>query len=153
MLLQHTWEMEQMAPGRWLGCVAYLRQCPLQTTTHLRCLDLGRAQNGCPGKSVPLQSTQEPELLKSGKCTKCRAHFGQCPCRAPWSQRSGDPRGTCHFDLGQTQCGLYTVSTPHTCHLFTVSLPSHNTTEQVSPNKWPHLPPCVRAEIRHWRDV
>ena len=34
-----------------------------------------------------------------------------------------------------------------------VSIPTHNTTEQVSLNKWPPLPSCVRAEIRHWRDL
>ena len=77
--------------------------------------------------TVPLQSTLEPEK---------------------WGPKR-------HMPLwpGQTQCGPYTVSTPHTCHLFTVSLPSHNTTEQVSPNKWPPLPPCVRVEIRYWSDV
>ena len=57
--------------------------------------------------------------------------------------------------LWQTQCGPSTMRTPHACqwYLFTVFLPPHNTTEQVSLNKWPPLPPCVRAEIRHQKDL
>ena len=88
-----------------------------QAPGHLSCLDLGKAQNTCPTKSVPLQSTQgpEPEQLRSGKCTKRRAHFGQCPCRATWSLSSVDPGSTCRHELGQTQCGPYTASNPHTC--------------------------------------
>ena len=34
-----------------------------------------------------------------------------------------------------------------------MNLPLHSTTEQVSLNKRPHLPPCARAEIRHLRDL
>ena len=103
--------------------------------------------------SEPLQSTQEPEQLRAGKGTKCRAHLGQCPCRAPWSLSRVDPGSTRHLGLWQTQCGPPPASTPHTrqWHLFAVSLPPHNTTKQVSLNKWPHLPPCIRAEIRHGR--
>ena len=43
----------------------------------------------------------------------------------------------------------------HTCqwYLFAVFLPPHSTPEQVSLNKWPPLPPCVRVDIRHWRDL
>ena len=61
---------------------------------------------------------------------------------------------SCH-KRAQTQRGPDAVRTPHTCHgrLFTVFLPPHNTTEQVSLDKWPPFHPCVRAEIRHWRDL
>ena len=38
------------------------------------------------------------------------------------------------------------------CYLFAVFLLPHSTTEQVSLKKCPPPPPCVRAEIRHWRD-
>ena len=43
--------------------------CARQTPNHLSCSDLGRAQNACPTKSVPLWSTQEPEpeQLRPGK--------------------------------------------------------------------------------------
>ena len=121
----------------------------------LSCADLGRAQNSCPAESVPLQSARDPEWLRPGKCTKCRARFRQCPCRAPWSLSSGDQGSTHRLALGQSQCGSSTASNPHTRqrYLFAVSLPPHNTSEQVSLNKWPLLPPSVRVEVRHWRDL
>ena len=128
-------------------------QCTHQAPGHLSCSELGRAQNAHPTESVLLRITWEPEWLSPGKCTKLKARFGQCPCRAPSSLSSVDLGSTRRLELGQMQCGPYTVSTPHTCQrcLFAVSLPPHNTTEQVSLNKWPPLPPCVRVEIRHWR--
>ena len=88
----------------------------------------------CPSGSAPLQSTQEPERLRPGKCTKLRDHVGQCSSRAPWSLSSVDPGSTRHLGLWQTPCGPSTGSTPHTCqhYLFPMSLPPHNTTEQVS---------------------
>jgi len=103
-----------------------------QTPDCLSCSDLGRAQNACPTVSVPLQSTHEPERLRSGRCTKCRVLFGQCPRRAPWRLSSVDPGSTSCLELGQTQS--IHVSTPHTHqrYLFEVFLPPHNTTEQVS---------------------
>ena len=86
---------------------------------------------------------------------KHRAHLRQCPCRTPWSLSSVDLGSTCCLGLWQTQCGPSTMSTSHTCqqYFFAVSLPPHSTTEQVSLNKWPPLPYCVRVEIRHWRDL
>ena len=126
-------------------------------------------------------STRSPELLGTGKDTKCTAHLGQCPYRTPknlsglvletawdtgptWGSALAEQPGnlssvnlgsTCCLGLWQTQCGPPTVSTPHTCqqYLFAVLLPPHNTTEQMNLNKWPPSPPCVRAEIRHWRDL
>ena len=155
VLLWHTQETEHLGPGRWLRCTADLGQSTCQAPGHLSCSDLGRAQNSCPTEPVPLQSTREPERLRPGNCTKCRACFGQCPCKALWSMSSVDPESTCNLELGQTLCGPYTVSSPHTCqwYLFAVSLPPHNTTEQVSLNKWPPSPPCARVEIRHRRDL
>ena len=97
----------------------------------------------------------EPEQLRPVKCMKCRARFGQYPCRETWSLSSVDWESTHHSEPGQTQCGPYTVRTPYTCqwYLFAVFLHFHSTTEQVSLNKWPPLPLCVRAEIRHWSDL
>ena len=105
-----------------------------------------------------LCSTQSKALAQSirpGKCTKHRACFGQIPCRATWSLSSVDQESISCHERAQTQRGPDAVRTPHTCHgrLFTVFLPPHNTTEQVSLDKWPPLHPCVRAEIRHWRDL
>ena len=141
--------------GRWLRRTAHLGQCTCQTPGCLSCLDLGRAQNAHPTGSVSLRNTREPERLRPGKCMKHRAHLGQYSCRVPWSLSSVDLGSTCCLALWQTQCGPYTVSTPHTCqwYLVAVSLPPHNTTEQVSLNKWPPSPPCVRAEVRHWRHL
>lgn len=49
---------------------------------------------------------------------------------------------------------IYCEHTPHISVVFIfMSLPLHNTTEQVSPNKWLLLPPHVRVEIRHRRDL
>ena len=47
------------------------------------------------------------------------------------------------------------LGTPHThqLYLFAVFLPPQSTTEQVSLNMGPPSPPCVRAEISHWRDL
>ena len=82
---------------------------------------------------MPSQSTREPEQRRPGKCTKGRAHLGQCPCRAPWSLSRVDPGSTRHLGLWQTQCGPPTVSTPHTWqgYLFVVSLSPYNTTESI----------------------
>ena len=142
-------------PGRWLRYMVHLGQCTCQEHGHLSCSDLGRAQNAHSIEYVPLQSTREPEWLRPGKCRKHKACLGQCSCRAPWSLSSVDPGSTRHLELGQTQCGPYTVNTPNTCQwcLFAMSLPPHNTTEQVSLSKWPPSPPGVRTEIRQWRDL
>ena len=64
--------------------------------------------------------------------------------------------GSTHLrGLWQTQCGPSTASTPDTCqwYLFAVPVPPHNTTKQVSLNMGPPSPPCIRAEIRHGRDL
>ena len=148
--VQHTRETKRWGLGI-LRHMAHLGQLTCQAAGRLSCSDLGRAQNACQTEYVPLWSIWEPEppWLRAGKCTKHRAHFGQCSCRAPWSLSRVDLESTCH------KCGPYTVSTPHTRqrYLFAMLLPPHNTTEQVSLNKWPPLPPCVRAEIRHLRDL
>ena len=110
-----------------------------------------------PNRIFALWSTWEPESkqLRPGKCTKWRAGFGQYPCRATWSLSSVDWESTCSCELGQTWFGPYTKVTPHTClwYLFALFLPRHNTSEQVRLNKWPPSPPCVRVELRHWRDL
>ena len=137
--------------------MALLRQWTCQAPGRLSFLDLGKAQNTCPTKSMPLWSTwePEPEWLRPEKCMKHRVLFGQYTGRATWNRSSVDQESTCLSGLGQMQCGLYTVITPHTCqwYLFAVSLPPHNATEQVSLNKWPLLPLCIREKIRHWIDL
>ena len=70
--------------------------CTRQAPGHLSCLDLGRAQNEGPTKSVPLLSTQEPEpeQLRPRKCMQPQALFGQFPCTATWSLSSVDWEST-----------------------------------------------------------
>ena len=137
LLSRHSEETQRPRPGRLPRHTAFLGQCTCQAPDHLSCSNLGRGQNACPTGSVPLRNTRESEWLRPGKFTNCRAHFRQCPCKAPWNLSSVDPESTCHCELGQTQCGPYTVSTPptHQWYLFAVSLPPHNTTEQQSLNR------------------
>ena len=101
--------------------------CEVLENRNLSGLDLGRAWNPGPISDSSWQSNLEPKQCRLGKHTPHR-----------W---------------GQTQCGLDTARTPHTSqwYLFAVFLPPRSTTEQVSLKKWPPPPPCVRAEIRHWR--
>ena len=129
--------------------------CAHQAPGHLSCSDLGRVQNAGPAKSVPLWSTQEPEpeWLRPGKCTQPRAHFRQFPGKATWSPSSVDQEST--HTVGGTIPVWPTLRAPNTRQwcLFAVFLPPRSTTEQVSLNKGPPSPSCVRAEIRHWGDL
>ena len=136
--------------------------------------------HGPPG-TVHSPSSQSPEWFGPGKGTKCTAHLGSVPLwgtwepkwlrrhkckitRPNWDSALAEHTGTwavwtweviCCLGLWQTQCGPFTVSTPHTCqwYLFAVSLHPHGTTEQVSLDTWTPSPPCVRLDIRHWIDL
>ena len=141
-------------PSGWdQGCASDTRPTwdGALTTKSLSGLNLGREQNTQP----IWQSTWEPEQSRPGKCTKRRAHLGHCPCKAPWSLSRVNRGSTSCLGLWQIKCCPSTARTPHTCqwYWFTVSLPLHWTTEQVSLNKGLPSPPCVRVEIRHWRDL
>ena len=126
------------------GLVKLLVLWPAQT---------GKAQNAGPTKFAPLWGTQEPEpeRLRPGKCTQLRAHSLESNLE-PEQCRQGNHTSR---EQGQIQCGQNTASTPHTCqwYLFAVPLPPHSTTEQANLKKRPPPPTCVRAEIRHWRDL
>ena len=145
----------------WLRLTAHLGRCTCQTPGCLSCSKLGRAQNTGPAMSVPLWSTweAEPEQLRPGKCMKCRAWFGQHPCRAGFSNLELEQCRPGKYTLPWTGANpvwsIYTASIlcTHQWYVFAVLLPPHNRTEQVSLNKWPPLPSCVRVEIRHWRDL
>ena len=102
--------------------------CGVPENLNLRGLDLGSQTTQGPLQTVPQQSKLEPEKCRQGKRMS--------------------------REQGQTQYCQDTVSTPHTSqwYLFAVFLPPHSTNEQVSLNKWPPSPTCVRAEIRHWRN-
>ena len=123
--------------------------------------------------------TQSSEWLGPGKDTKCIAHLGLCPCRAPENLRSLDLGSaqnagpTWHSALIEhpgpwavwtwevhTTLGFGKTSIVHTLqhspHMpvgICLQCLSLSTTEQVSLNKCSPSPPHVRAEIRHWRDL
>ena len=109
--------------------------CTRQAPGHLSCSDLGRAQNACPIKSVPLHSTQEPEpeQLRPGKCTKHRVCSGQFPFRGTWSLSSVDHKSTCRDELGQTSV-VHTLRTLPTHASEVCLLCSSLPTTQL--NKW-----------------
>ena len=67
---------------------------------------------------------------------------------------SVDTESTCRHELGQTQNGPYTVSTPHTCqwYLFEVSLHLHNTIEKVSLIS-EHIHPLVSGQKLDTKDL
>ena len=94
----------------------------------------------------------QPEQLRRGKCTQPSASLRKYPCRAAWSLSGVDEEGA--HSMSGFQWGPDTASAAHPCQwcLFAVFLPAQSTSEQVSLNKWPPLPPCTREEIRPWRD-
>ena len=103
-----------------------LCHCGVPENLNLSSLDIGSSCNPGPVSDSYQQSNLEPEQCRLGKHTCC--------------------------EWGQTQCGWITVSTHH-WYLFAVFLPPHSTTEQMNLKKVTiTTPPCVRAEIRHWRD-
>ena len=114
----------------------------------------GKAQNAGPTESVFLWNTKNLNLSGLGLGSPHNA--GTAPWRAARSLSSIDRESTHTLpERGQTQWGRKTVSAPHTgqWHLSAAPLPPHSTTEQANLNKRPPLPACVKAEIRHWRDL
>ena len=94
-----------------------LRLCGAPENLSLSGFGLGSARNSMPSLDSSRQSSQEPEQCRRGKHT--------------------------HRERGQTQCGPDSACTPGTrrWRLFAVLPPPCSTTEQVSLNKWPPLPP------------
>ena len=134
ILSRSTQETERPGPGRWLRHTAHLGQCSCQASARLSCsdwerhkmhiqpslcpcrvpknldlrgLDLQRTRNTGPTLDSALQSTLETEQCRPGRHTPL------------WA--------------GQTQCGLYTASTPHTHHNICLQFSSpqqHNWTSE-----------------------
>ena len=144
----HTRKTEQLRPGRRLRNTVYLGQCPCQAPGRLRFSDLGKAQNVCPTKSVPLWSTWEPKWLR--EVHETQGPLGTVPLQSTLEPEQSRPVKHMLLWVVANPVCPYTVSTPHTCqwYFFAVFLPPHNTTEQVSLNKWPPSVPCARVEIR-----
>ena len=93
----HTWDSaltehlgnRAARTGEVIRCMVHLGRCTRQAPVCLSCSDMERAQNTRPTKSVPLQSTwePEPEQLRPGKCTKHRAVLDSAPAEqlAAWA--------------------------------------------------------------------
>ena len=98
-----------------IRCTTHLEECASQAAGRLSCWELGRTQNTGPTESVPLWSTQEPELkwLRPGKCTQLRACFKQFPCRATWILSSIDWESTHTVNRGKPSVAQ-TLQAPHT---------------------------------------
>ena len=96
-----------------------------------------------------------PENLNlSGLGLGSGRNSGPAPWRKAWSLSSVD-RGSTRRERGQTHYGQNTASAPHTGqrYLSAAPLPPHSATKQANLHKGPPPPTCVRAEIRHWRDL
>ena len=124
-----------------------------QTPHYLSCSDLGRAQNAGPMESVPLRNTQvpEPERLRPGRCMQPRAGLGRILAEQPrawavWAGRAHSLWAKAGL-MGLRHC-------EHMPVLFVCSIPPSPQCEWTSEPKKSvhHRPPCVRTEIRHWRD-
>ena len=119
-----TWDA-QTWEGHKMQAQPSLCLCGVHEYLNLSSLDLRSEYSPGPASESSQKSNLEPKQCRQGKHT-----------RREW---------------GQTQCSRDTASTLQ-CYLFAASLSPHSTTEQVSLKKCLPPPPCVRAEIRHWRD-
>ena len=125
-----------------------------QTPHHLSCLELGRAQNAGPMESVPLRTTwvPEPERLRPGRCMQPRAGLRRLLVEQPraWAVWVGrvhtlwvgtGPVWMRHCEYAPV---LFVCSVPPSPQDDWTSVPKKKSVH--------HRLPCVRAEIRHWRD-
>ena len=122
-------------PGQW-AC---------QAPGHLSSSDLGRAQNTFLAESVPWQSTWEPKWLR--EVHETQGPLGTVPLQSTLEPEQSRPVKHMLLWVVANPVCPYTVSTPHTCqwYFFAVFLPPHNTTEQVSLNKWPPSSPLCQG--------
>ena len=118
-------------------------------------LDPGRAQNTCPTKSVPLWSTWVP--LWNLNLSSLHLGSAQIQCllwKVPLQSNLEAEQGR----LGNTQA--VSGGKPSVVHTLW-PLPTHSSNiclqcsslPTVQLNNWAPSPPCVREEIRHWRDL
>ena len=125
-----------------------------QTPHGLSCSDLGRAQNAGPTESEPLRTTRvpEPEQLRCRRCMQTRASLGWFPVEQPraWAVWAG----RAHVPWAR-ECPVWLIHCEYTRVLFVCSIPPSPQCDWTSEPKKKcvhHCPPCVKVEIRHWRD-
>ena len=119
---------------------------------HLSCSDLGRAQNAGPTESAPLRTTRvpEPEWLRPGRCMQPRAGLGRFLAEQPRAWAVWEGRA---HELWAGAVPVWLRHCEHTPVLFVCSVPPSPQCDWTSePKKVSTTAPCVRAEIRHWRD-
>ena len=135
-------------------CTAHLGQCARQAPGHLSCSDLGRAQNACPTESVPLWSIREPDGLDLGSAWNAGPALDSSPAEQPGAWAVQTRKAHAPWAGANPVWSIHCEHSPHTPVIFVCSVPppaQHNWTRSL--NKWPPSPPCVRIEIRHWRDL
>ena len=126
---RQAWSPELFRPGKGTECTANPCLCPGRAAKNLSGLDLGSAWNAVPRGTEPLQSNLETKQCTPGTCTP------------PWT-------------VANTVWSIHYEYSPYMPVVFVcMPLAPHSTAEQVSLNKWPRLPPCVRVQIRHWSDL
>ena len=147
------------APGNWgWDCGGATARCTqgehaCQAPGCLSCSDPGRHKTQAQPSLCLCGVPENLNLSGLGLGSACNP--GPTPWRAAWSLSTVDLESThARRERGQTQCGRNIANAPYTrqWHLSAVPLLPRSTTEQVNLNKKPPLPPCVKAEIRHWRD-
>ena len=173
--LRSTWdpESEQLRRGKCMECRACFGQYPCRATWSLSGVDWGRTHrcelgqtlcgpcaartlHMCQWYSVPpwdspiahsvktLPAVQETRVWFLGwedTLEKEMATYSSILAwRILWTEEPGRLQS-----MGSQEPDMLGDSI--------TTIPPHNTTEQVSLNKWPPLPSCVRAEIRHWGDL
>ena len=126
-------------------------ECARQAPGHLSCLNLGWHKMQA-WLSLCLCGVPENLNLSSfrpGKCRQPRACFIHFPCRATWNLSSVDQESTDAMSGGKHSVAQTLWALPTCSSVVCLQCSS----VQVTLNKWPPLPPCVRVEIRHWRDL
>ena len=100
-------ETELLGPGMWLRSMPHLGQCAHQAPGRLN-------TQAWEGHKTHAQPGLCPRWVWENWGLDLESARNARPCRAPWSLSSVDLGSTGRLELGQTQCGPYTASAPHT---------------------------------------
>ena len=134
------------------------RECASQAPGSLSCSDregTKRRPNHKTQAQLSLLLCGVPENLNlSGLGLGSERNSGPAAFRAAWRLSSVDGESTHALSRANPVWPGHCECSPHTpVRLSAAPLPPHSATEQANLNKRPPPPPCVRAEIRHWRDL
>ena len=128
-----TWGTEWQGPGRLIRCTAHMGQCacPALVTWAVRTWE-GHKMHSQP-RSVPLQSTQEPEWLISVKYMKCRAAWDSAVAEhsGDWAVYTRDMYAP--WIVANSVWSIHCEHSPHMPVVFVCSVPpspQHNWTSE-----------------------